>query len=246
MLTLTTLEAFTMKSLWSTHAALTAVSLLLLGALVLFGIGLIVDPRIVAGAPAWLKPAKFAASLAVYGLTLVWLFRYLPDYPRTRRIAGTITAAVALIEVGLIALQAWRGTPRRFNVATPFDVTVFATMGAAIAVQWVASLALVVALLRQRFEDRALASALRTGMILAVSGAAIGGLMTRPTPAQLADARAAHRMAVSGAHSIGGPDGGPGLPLTEWGTEDGDLPVPPFLRPPALQVPPPPPFRPAP
>ena len=54
----------------------------------------------------------FAASLAIYGLTLVWMFRYLPDWPRTRYVAGWITAAVALIEVGLIALQAGREAHR--------------------------------------------------------------------------------------------------------------------------------------
>ena len=33
-------------------------------------VGLAVDPRAITGAPAWLKPAKFAISSAIYGLTL--------------------------------------------------------------------------------------------------------------------------------------------------------------------------------
>ena len=37
-------------------------------------VGLWVDPRTITGAPAWLKPAKFAASIAIYSLTLAWLF----------------------------------------------------------------------------------------------------------------------------------------------------------------------------
>jgi hypothetical protein len=225
-----------MTSLWRTHRTLTAVSIALLAVLPLFALGIVVDSRTVAGAPAWLKPAKFAASLGIYGLTLVWTFRFLPDWPRIRRAAGTITAVVALIEVGLIALQAGRGTTSHFNVGTPFDAAVFTTMGAAILVQWVASIAIAVALWRQRFDNRALGSALRTGMILAVAGAAVGGLMTRPTAAQVAEARDTHHMAVSGAHTVGGLDGGPGLPVTKWSSEHGDLRVAHFLGLHALQA----------
>ena len=225
-----------MTSLWKTHRTLTAVSVALLAALPFLALGIVVDSRTIAGAPAWLKPAKFAASLGIYGLTLVWAFRFLPDWPRVRRAGGTITAVVALIEVGLITLQAGRGTTSHFNVGTPFDAAVFGTMGTAILIQWIASIAIAVALWRQRFEDRALASALRTGMALAVAGAAIGGMMTRPTPAQIAEARATHHMTVSGAHSIGGSDGGPGIPVTKWSSEHGDLRVAHFLGLHALQM----------
>ena len=225
-----------MKTLWKTDALLTAVSLLQLAALAGFVIGMIVDPRLVAGAPAWLKPAKFAASLAIYGLTLAWMFRFLPDWPRTRRAAGVITAAVGVIEVGLIALQAWRGTTSHFNVATPFDIAVFASMGGAIFVQWIASVVVTAALWRQRFADPALGAALRAGMLLAVVGAAMGGLMTQPSTAQVAAARVSGHMAVSGSHTVGGPDGGPGLPGTTWSTEHGDLRIPHFLGLHALQV----------
>ena len=224
------------KTLWKTDAVLTVVSLLQLAALAAFVVGMIVDPRLIAGAPAWLKPAKFAASLAIYGLTLVWVFRFLPDWPRTRRAAGAITAAVGVIEVALIALQAWRGTTSHFNVATPFDVAVFATMGVAILVQWIASVVVAAALWRQRFDDAALGSALRAGMLLAIVGAAMGGLMTQPSNSQIAAARATGHMTVSGSHTVGGPDGGPGLPGTKWSTEHGDLRVPHFLGLHALQV----------
>jgi hypothetical protein len=225
-----------MKQLWNTHPTLTAVSLALTAALAAFAAGLVLDPRTIAGAPAWLKPAKFAASLAIYGLTLVWLFRYLPDWPRTRRAAGTITAVVALIEVAAVALQAWRGTTSHFNVGTAFDRTVFAVMGLAIVVQTVASVALVVALWRQRFDDRALGSALRFGMTIAVAGASLGGLMTQPTAAQIDQYRATGRLPIAGAHSVGGPDGGPGLPGVTWSTQHGDLRVPHFLGLHALQA----------
>jgi hypothetical protein len=225
-----------MTTLWKTHAPLTAASFALVVAFAAFGVGLVVDPRTIAGAPAWLKPAKFAASIAIYGLTLVWMFRFLPDWPRTRRLTGLITAVVGLIETALVALQAWRGTTSHFNVATPFDATVFVVMGAAILVQWIASIALVVAFWRQRFDDRALGSALRTGLVLSVLGAGVGGLMTRPTSAQLAAARETGRITVSGAHTVGAADGGAGLPGTMWSVEHGDLRVAHFLGLHALQV----------
>jgi hypothetical protein len=66
-------------------------------------------------------------------------------------------------------------------------------------------------------------------MTLTIVGALTGPLMTRPTAAQLADARAGKRMTVAGAHSVGGSDGGPGLPVTGWSREHGDLRVPHFV-----------------
>jgi len=109
-------------------------------------------------------------------------------------------------------------------------------MGVAILAQWMAGIAVAVALCRQRFDDVALGWALRFGMIISVAGAGMGGLMTQPTGAQLAAARATHHIEVAGAHTVGGPDGGPGLPGTKWSTEHGDLRVPHFLGLHAMQA----------
>ncbi len=54
------------QHLWKTDARLTAVGLLMIGLARRHGVGLVVDPRIIGGAPAWLKPAKFAASIAIF------------------------------------------------------------------------------------------------------------------------------------------------------------------------------------
>ena len=208
---------------------LTAAGLGLVIVFVLMLAGLAADPRTIGGAPAWLKPAKFAISTAIYAITFAWIFTYLPDWPRLTRIVGGITAVVMVLEVALIAAQAARGTTSHFNIGTPLDAIVFSVMGAAIVAAWVASIALAVALLRQPFADRSLGWALRLGLLITVIGSATGGLMTRPTDAQIDAARATHRMPAAGAHTVGAADGGPGLPLTGWSREHGDLRVPHFL-----------------
>ena len=60
--------------------------------------------------------------------------------------------------------------------------------------------------------------------------------MTRPTAAQLEEARASGRIALAGAHTVGAPDGGPGLPVTGWSTQHGDLRVAHFVGLHALQA----------
>jgi hypothetical protein len=199
-------------------------------------VGVVVDPRIITGAPAWLKPFKFAISTAVYSLTLAWIFTRLPDRPRVRRVVGWTTAVVFVLEVAIIDAQAWRGTTSHFNVATPLDVVLVSVMGAAILVQTFVSVALAVVLWRQRFADRSLGWALRLGMSLTIAGALTGPLMTRPTEAQLARAREGGGMTTAGAHSVGGVDGGPGVPVTGWSREHGDLRVPHFVGLHAIQL----------
>ena len=231
MLTMTTL-----RRLWNTDRPLTATGVLMLAALAATLPALWLDPRTIAGAPAWLKPAKFAASTAIYVLTLAWIFTVLPEWTRMRRRVGWTTAIVLVFEVGAIYVQAWRGQISHFNVGTPLDAAIFAAMGLGIVVQMLVSAAVAVALWRQRFQDAALGWALRLGMTISIIGASTGGLMTRPTAAQLAEARATHRLAVAGAHTVGAPDGGAGLPGTGWSLSHGDLRVPHFLGLHAMQA----------
>jgi hypothetical protein len=167
---------------------LTAVGALMLVAAGASVVAMLVDPRIITGAPAWLKPFKFAISTAIYSLTLAWIFGWLPDWPRVRRVVGWTTAIVFVLEVAIISAQAWRGTTSHFNVSTTRNAVLFVIMGGAILLQTLASVMVAVALWRQ-FTDRA-RWALRFGMTLTIVGALTGPLMTQPTAAQLADARA--------------------------------------------------------
>jgi len=215
---------------------LTAAGLLMTGVLGVSVIGLLVDPRVITGAPAWLKPAKFAISTAIYMLTLAAIFTQLPAWPRTRRVVGWVTATILVLEVAIIDTQAWRGTTSHFNVGTMLDGVLFTIMGLAIVVQTVTSVAVAVALWRQRFDDRALGWALRFGLVITILGASTGAAMTRPTTAQIDAARATGRMVVAGAHTVGAPDGGPGLPGTGWSVEHGDLRIPHFFGLHAMQI----------
>jgi hypothetical protein len=232
---MTTIRA-SLNLLWNASRPLTAVGLGMLVALAASLMMMAVDPRLVGGAPAWLKPAKFAISTAIYALTLAWLFTYLPARTRLTRIVGWGTAIILVLEVALIDLQAARGVISHFNAATVFVMTVFSVMGGAILLAWVLSIALTVALFRQPFADSAFGWAIRIGMLVSVLGAGTGGLMTRPTSDQLAAARATHTMPIAGAHTVGAPDGGPGLPGTGWSREHGDLRVPHFLGLHAVQI----------
>lgn len=222
--------------LWRASAPLTAVGVLMTIVAIPSLVGVFVDPRIITGAPAWLKPFKFAVSTAVYSFTLAWIFGYLTGWPQVRRFVGWMTAAVFVLEVAIIDTQAWRGTTSHFNASSTLNRALFIVMGTAILLQTFISMAVAVALWRQQFADRPLGWALRLGMILTILGALTGPLMTRPTAEQLADARAGRGMPVIGAHTIGAADGGAGVPLTGWSREHGDLRVPHFVGLHAIQA----------
>jgi hypothetical protein len=214
---------------WHISAPLTATAVAMVAVLGVAIAGLLVDSRMVTGAPIWLKPAKFAVSIIIYTLTVVWAFHHLPAWTRTRAVVGWTTAITLVLEIVIIVGQVIRGTSSHFNVATPLDAALWSTMGMAIAVQTLASLVLAVALWRARVADRAMGWALRLGLTISILGAATGGLMTGPTASQLEGMRTGERPPTIGAHTVGGRDGGPGLAGTGWSTEHGDLRVPHFV-----------------
>ena len=225
-----------LRRLWQTSPELITTAALMLVVLAGALVGLLVDSTVITGAPAWLKPAKFAVSITIYTATLAWIFTLIPEWTRTRRIVGWLTAIVMVLEMAIIGTQAWRGTTSHFNVGTVVDAVLFSIMGLAILIQTLTSIAVAVALWRHRFEDAALGWALRVGMTITIVGALTGGLMTRPTTAQVEAARAGGRMTVTGAHTVGAPDGGPGVIGTGWSTEHGDLRIAHFVGLHAMQV----------
>jgi hypothetical protein len=140
------------------------------------------------------------------------------------------------LEIALIDMQAARGTSSHFNISTHFDATVFAVMGVSIACIWLSMQLLTIVLFRQPFAGSAWGWSLRLGMVLALFGTGSGGLMTMPSSRQLAEAHATGRMPIVGAHTVGAPDGGRGLPVTGWSVDHGDLRIAHFIGMHGLQV----------
>jgi hypothetical protein len=199
-------------------------------------IGLILDPRVITGAPAWLKPAKFAVSITIYSFTFLWLLSFVSSRPRLMHWAANVTAIGFIVEIIIIAGQAARGTASHFNVSTALDAALFAAMGWFILGVWLMNLLAAILLLRERLPDPAFAWALRLGLVITLLGASVGILMVIPTAAQRTAMAAGERVTAAGAHSVGVADGGPGLPIVGWSTEGGDLRAPHFIGLHAMQV----------
>jgi hypothetical protein len=227
-----------LRRAWAANWPLTLVGLAMIPTLLAALAGLALDPRVITGAPAWLKPAKFAISIVIYCFTFVWMLGFVSG-PRLRRmaqVAASVTALALMVEMLIILVQVVRGTTSHFNIATPLDAALFSTMGVFIMLLWLMGLLLAVALLAQRIPNRPLALALRLGMIATLVGAGLGFIMTTPTAAQLQSWRAGGPAVISGAHTVGAPDGQPGLPLVGWSTVGGDLRVSHFVGLHAMQV----------
>jgi hypothetical protein len=216
--------------------ALTVLGFIMAADLVLTMFGLAVDRRLITGAPAWLKPAKFAFSTMIAAWSFAFCIASTSIWPRLTRALDVILAGALLLEIVLIDMQAARGTTSHFNFATRFDGAVFGIMGVSIAGIWLAMLLLTVVLFRQSFASSVWGWSLRLGMVLALAGTGSGGLMTIPTPKQLAEAHATGPLPIAGAHTVGAPDGGRGLPVTGWSADHGDLRIAHFLGMHGLQV----------
>ena len=226
----------TFHKLWQTHAPLTVSALVTALVTVFFIVGIFADPRVMTGAPAWLKPTKFGVSITLYSLTLVWILGFVRGRRRWVSILGWTVLVTFALEWFAIITQVARGTTSHFNVATPFDAALWGLMAAAIAVLWGANFVVAGLLLFQPFENPAFAWSLRLGLVLTIVGMGLGYLMTVPTARQLAGWQAGGAVSIVGAHTVGLPDGGPSLPLTGWSTQGGDLRIPHFVGLHALQV----------
>lgn len=199
----------------------------------------LLDRRRLDGASVWTKPIKFTISLGIYALTLAWMLSMLtkPSFRRVGWWAGAVGAAACTLEMATITLQAVRGRRSHFNVATRLDSRLYLVMGLALPAFY--GVTVVIGTLLTVFRrpdggrpfDRSLLWALRSGLVVGVSGLTVGFRMGRPTPAQ----RAELHPDTFGSHSVGGDDPSGGIPFLGWNTEHGDLRVPHFIGMHALQ-----------
>jgi hypothetical protein len=218
------------------NRALTVLGAVMLVTFLATVVGIFVDPRVITGVPAWVKPAKFAISISVYAFTFAWLLGFVEGHSRLVRLIANVTVVSMAVEMVAIITQVARGTTSHFNISTPFNSFVWMSMGAFIVLVWAMNLPLAILLIRQRMTDRAFAWSLRLGVLISFVGMAVAFLMVRPTPQQVAAISGGYGPRIAGAHSVGVADGGPGLPFVGWSTIGGDLRVGHFIGLHALQV----------
>ena len=160
-----------------------------------------------------LKPLKFAVSIALLLGSLAYVLSLMTSYRPAGQMLAWVISLTMVIEMAVILAQALRGTSSHYNLRSGLDASLWNLMALAILVATVALVAFaLVATLASLRGSPLIAFALRAGMWLVllavVSGAAMAGRR---------------------AHTVGAPDGGGGMHLTNWSTTHGDLRIPHFI-----------------
>lgn len=181
--------------------------------LVLFAVCLglsLVDPRLFNGISTWVKPAKFALSLAVHMLTVAAALLLLPQQQRNHlavRAATTTLIALATVELAYIVIRAARAEASHFNVADELSRVLYTVMGLG-AVSIMLATAVIGWQILRHAPRGLMARATGVSFILAtiltiVIGLTLGGMQS---------------------HWIGGDQtDATGLPVIGWSTTGGDL-----------------------
>jgi len=172
------------------------------------------------GVNRWLKPFKFYSSVGIMVLTMGWLLYYLNN-PKKVKTYSWLIVITMFFENGLIITQAIRKTTSHFNNTSILNGIVFNIMGGLILVFTITAILICISFFKQKQFSipAAYVWGIRLGLLFFVFFSLEGGLMVGLL-----------------SHTIGGPDGGPGLPLVNWSTRYGDLRIAHFLGLHSLQV----------
>jgi hypothetical protein len=173
----------------------------------------------VMGVNAWYKPFKFAFSTFLYAWAIAWYCAYLPSL--NLKLTNWIIISMLGFEIIYIAIQAARGQLSHFNLSTPMYATLYSCMAAAASIVtiWTAYIGyLFFSEKITEIPDYYLWS-IRLGIFIFVIFSFQGFLM-------------GSRM----THTIGGQDGGPGIPVLNWSSKYGDPRIAHFIGMHALQV----------
>jgi len=170
---------------------------------------ILVDNTVVSGINAWIKPLKFFLSIAIYSWTMGWLLYYLQSQKKVRAYSWALVIIMAF-ELFVIVWQAANGRLSHYNISTPLYAWLFQFMGIAIVTitLWTAYIVYLFFRQKQFTISQTYLWGIRLGMIFFIIFSFEGGLMASKLQ-----------------HTVGGPDGGPGLPLVNWSKEYGDLRV---------------------
>jgi hypothetical protein len=172
------------------------------------------------GVNRWLKPFKFYSSVGIMILTMGWLMYYLNNQ-RKVQIYSWIMVITMFFENALIMMQATRNTTSHFNYTSPVNSIVFSLMGTLIMIFTIVVILVCISFFRQKQFSIPMAYAwgIRLGLLFFIIFSLEGGVMVGLL-----------------RHTVGGVDGGPGLPLVNWSNEHGDLRIAHFLGIHSLQV----------
>jgi len=167
------------------------------------------DSTQILGVNRWFKPMKFAISIAIFQWTMGWLMAHLQGREKiVNRISWGFVITM-LAEIVPIAGQAARGELSHFNQSSAFGIAVFAFMGLMIVINTLlAGYVLNLFFTTPTHLPKSYLWGIRLGLIIFILGSAEGGVM-----------------ALMMRHTVGAPDGGPGLPFTNWSARAGDLRV---------------------
>lgn len=180
--------------------------------LALAGLWALGDARMVEGQPVWVKPAKFAASLAVFFGTLVWVeARLSPGWRDGWILRGTVAvmALAMLVEMAYIIVMSAQGLPSHFNLTTPLYRLMYSMMaiGALFLMIGVGVFGAVALADRGVTMTKPMQVAVGAGLI----GATILTIITAMT------------MGETGRHVGIHPEGGAVIPFLGWSAVVGDL-----------------------
>ena len=172
------------------------------------------------GVNRWLKPFKFYSSVGIMVLTMDWLLYYLNNTKKIRTYSWLIVITM-FFENGLIIAQAIRKTTSHFNATSALNGIVFSIMGMLIAIFTIVVIFACVSFFRQNQFSilTPYVWGIRLGLLFFIIFSLEGGVMVGLLK-----------------HTIGGPDGGPGLPLVNWSNQYGDLRIAHFIGIHSLQV----------
>lgn len=184
------------------------------------GMMIFTSNTLVLGINAWIKPFKFFLSTTIFVWTMNWYLGYLNPGPAIRGYTWTVIL-VLVFELFWITFQASKGHLSHFNGTSSFNSLMFSLMGLAISIMTIYTFYIGILFFSQPFPDLppSYVWGIRLGIILFVIFAFEGGMMG----AQM-------------AHTVGAPDGGPGIKLLNWSVSHGDLRIAHFVGMHALQV----------
>ncbi|WP_418320348.1 hypothetical protein [Piscinibacter sakaiensis] len=168
---------------------------------------LLFDDRSLRGANVWLKPIKFALSIALFTWTTAWLIGHLPASRRSSRAVDMIVwmlIGAGSFEWTYITLQAALGQASHYNVADAWHATMYSLIGVGAVAMTSTQVLLAWQLFRHSDPRRpaAFRAAVLIGLLLTfVLGTAVGGLLSGIQP----------------------PTAAAPLPLFGWSLAGGDL-----------------------